>query len=285
MPITLKEHKTLGDALDYTWKNSWSRQKSRRTISGRVKKVTNCCGLSFPLRKMTKGHFWTELQNDLQDQYEIVNATVNRHVSIASTAFNFSKINHLHEYRLPDFKTLEEDEARQSWFSKENVSKLAFVATDIFDRPDLAQGIVFSAYTGLRQGEFLKLKPSDIDFATNSIQVGQKKDRNSKGEGRSVPIHKLIVPILESRMDNNYVFGDDWLNKDQLYKQFKKVRKYCGFDFTYVWHSLRHSFCTWACAVDHPRNVMTVAGHKHIETTLRYAHPSDKAAHAMVAKL
>jgi len=277
--------KTWGDVADYTWTHCWKRQKSARTVEKRVNRITNYCGLSFPLRKMGKGYWWTELQTDILDQDEVSNATVNRAVSVGTHALRFTYEKELHSVRPPKFEKLDEAEARQAWFTKDQVAKMAFIAIDIFNRKDLSEAIVFSAYTGLRQGEFLKLKPEDVHLDLNSLQVGQKKDRNGKSTGRFIPIHKSLIPIIESRMNNRYLFGDDWSNKDQLYGQFKKIRKYMGLDESYVWHSLRHSFCTWAGAVDHPRNIMAAAGHKSIDTTLRYCKATEEAVHAMVSKL
>ena len=98
-------------------------------------------------------------------------------------------------------------------------------------------------------------------------------------------VPKELKPIIKNRLSNNYLFGDDWNNKDQLYKAFKKVRKYVGFDETYCWHSLRHSFATWAGAVDHPRNIMAALGHSSVVTTLKYCKATDEGLHSMIAKL
>ena len=81
------------------------------------------------------------------------------------------------------------------------------------------------------------------------------------------------------------MFGDEWLNKGQLYKQFVKCRKLVGIDESHVWHSFRHSFCTWSGAVDHPINIQAIAGHRNIKTTLKYCKATNPALHKLVAKL
>jgi len=280
--------RTLDDAFRYTNKHRWLSQKSfAKSGECRVRQILTHAGCSIPLKKLTKPTWWTELQSDLKDAIECSNTNVNRIVSFASCAIDFTYQQELHKYRRPQFDRLKEDEgSRQEWFTKEQVQKLAFIADDIFDNQNLSDAIIFAAYTGLRQAELLLLKPNDIHWEYNSIGVGYKKGRKNKnGEGRQVPIHKLIRPILERRMTNQRVFGDDWLNKDQLYRQFKKVRRYAGFTEDYVWHSFRHSFCTWACAVQHPRVVMDIAGHKRIETTLDYAKVSDQSKQSCIAAL
>jgi site-specific recombinase XerD len=61
------------------------------------------------------------------------------------------------------------------------------------------------------------------------------------------------------------------------------VRNYIGKDETYVFHSLRHSFATWAVEADvNIRVIQELLGHKRIETTLRYAKVSNVATKAAI---
>tara|TARA_X000001036_G_scaffold338152_1_gene317159 strand:- start:340 stop:1047 length:708 start_codon:yes stop_codon:yes gene_type:complete len=235
---------------------------------------------------MKKVEWWHDLQTDILEEDQVSHATVNRAVSVASCALRFTYKAGLHSVKCPEFDPLPEDECRQSFYSKDQVDKLAFIATDIFDRKELSEAIIFSAYTGARQGEFLRIKSTDIDLTTNVVFIGGSKHNQTKNrKGRPVPIHDKLKPIIKNRLSNNYLFGDDWNNKDQLYKAFKKVRKYVGFDETYCWHSLRHSFATWAGAVDHPRNIMAALGHSSVVTTLKYCKATDEGLHSMVSKL
>tara|TARA_R100001443_G_C3342664_1_gene174857 strand:+ start:584 stop:1291 length:708 start_codon:yes stop_codon:yes gene_type:complete len=230
--------------------------------------------------------WWHELMNDILNEDKVAHATVNRAVSVGTHALKFTKASGLHSVRCPEFKRLKEEEARQSWFTKDQVDHLAFLAVDIFDREDLKDAILFSAYTGVRQGELLKLKSTDVNLSTNTVQIGGNKHNSTKNsKARHIPISEKIAPIIKNRLSNIYLFGDDWNNKDQLYGAFKKVRKLAGFDETYCWHSLRHSNATWLGAVDHPRNIMELLGHSSINTTLRYCKPTDDALHRAVSKL
>jgi len=274
------------EAVEYTWTHCWSRQKSARTVEKRVERITKFCGKSFPLRKMSETWWWHELMADILNEDKVSHATVNRAVSVGTHALKFTKQSGLHSVRCPEFKRLKEEEARQAWFTKDQVDHLAFLAVDIFQREDLKDAILFSAYTGVRQGELLRLKSTDVNLSTNTIQIGGNKHNSTKNsKGRHVPISDKIKPIIENRLSNIHLFGDDWNNKDQLYNAFKKVRKLAGFDETYCWHSLRHSNATWLGAVDHPRAIMELLGHSSINTTLRYCKPTDEALHRAVSKL
>lgn len=279
--------RTWGEALDYTWRVRWKRLASAKTNQINSAHITAYAGRSLPLSRMAKAGWWMEMIADLQDENPSWStSTVNRVVSAGSTVLKFTHKAGLHSVECPTFDRLREGEARLTYFSKEEVDKMAHVAVDIFDRQDLADAIVFSAYEGLRQAELLRLHVEDIDLSLDTIWVGGKPGRETKGkEVRAVPIHPKVAPILMRRLTDrsprSRVF-DDWANKDQLYAAFKKVRKFCGISEDHVWHSLRHSFGTWLGEVTHPRQIMALMGHKQIETSLRYVKATDEAIRSAV---
>ena len=47
---------------------------------------------------------------------------------------------------------------------------------------------------------------------------------DSKGDDRFVPMHDRVAPIINRRLTNDRLFGDDWINKDQLYGERSKRR-------------------------------------------------------------
>ena len=276
--------KTWGQALDYTWKNKWKRLNSAKTNQINSNHVTNYCGRSLPLSRMGKAHWWIELMTELQDENPSWStSTVNRVVSAGTTVLKFTNLAGLHNVKCPEFQRKKEGEARLTYFTKEQVDKMAHVAVEIYDRQDLADAIIFSAYTGVRQAELLKLRSDDVDLALNVIHIGGKSSLVTKGKNvRSVPIHEKVAPIIMRRLNQEKLFGDDWLNKDALYRAFKKVRALCGISEDHVWHSLRHSFGTFLGEVTHPRQIMTLMGHAQVETSLRYVKPTDEACRSAV---
>jgi len=74
---------------------------------------------------------------------------------------------------------LKEGQHRLTCYAKDQVARMAFVSVDVFDRKDLADALVISAYTGVRQGELLKLKAEDVDFNQNVLWVGGKPGRET----------------------------------------------------------------------------------------------------------
>jgi len=276
---------TWGECLQYTTKVRWRHLRSAKTNAINANHITNACGRSAPIKSLAKSSWWMEFVADMKDEGRNT-STINRIISAGRTVFETSREAELHTCTWPKVKRQKEGEARLTYFSKEDVQKMAYAATTIFDRPDLADAIVFSAYTGVRQGELLKLKVEDIDLERDLIWIGGKPGRMTKANNvRSVFIHEQVKPILMNRLDRDYLFRDDWTNKDQLYGRFKKVRAHCGLPEDHVWHSLRHSFGTWLGEVCHPKQIQALMGHKNIETTLRYVKPTDDALRSAIARI
>lgn len=284
--------KTWGQAFDYVWRVKWKRMASAKTNQINAGHITAYAGRSLPLSRMSKAGWWLEMIADLQDDHPTWStSTVNRVVSAGTTVLKLTEKAGLHTVKCPLFERLKEGEARLTYFTKEQVDKMAHVAVDVFDRQDLADALVFSAYTGVRQAELLQLCWEDIDLSLDTIWVGGKPGRETKGRNvRAVSIHPKITPILQRRFNQGSepkqrVFGCDWSNKDELYRSFKKVRDFCGISDDHVWHSLRHSFGTWLGEVTHPRQIMALMGHRNIETSLRYVKATDSALRSAVASI
>ena len=279
---------TWGEAVETTLRT----RPTWRHGSGRKPAIINCGhftrhqGLSFPCNRISIA-LMEDIGLELHEEGKS-HATINRVTSAVSTV-----LNHCHRRELcnkpPTFTKHKETEGRHAFFTREQVEQLIHAAIDPYDRKDVADIIAVAAYTGMRQGELLKLKAKDVDLSTMRVHVGGRPDVKTKaGNYRAIGIHKRIVNLLSERLEylspNVKVFGDEWNDKDQLLRAFRKVRKYCGFDDSLVFHSLRHSYATWHAEVGTPmRTLMDQMGHKRIETTLRYAKPTDPAIDAAAA--
>ena len=281
----MKTIKTWGEALDYTMNVKWKRLASAQTNKINANHITEYCGRSMPLSRMAKAGWWMEFIADMQDDGRS-SSTINRIISAGTTVMKFTRLAGGHDIECPSFARLKEGEHRLTYFTKEQVDQMAFAATDIFDKPELADVIVFAAYTGMRQGEILRIRCEDIDLALGVIHVGGKPGQETKGKNvRSIPIHEKVMPILQKRLASQTkgkLFGNDYSHKDALYRAFKKVRDYCGITQDHVFHSLRHSFGTFLGEVTHPRQIMALMGHANVETSLRYVKATDEANRAAI---
>jgi site-specific recombinase XerD len=216
----------------------------------------------------------------------MTHATINRCISAVSTV-----INHCAQRTKckpsPTFTRLKESEGRITFYTKQQVNQMASAAKDIFRRNDLSELVLFGGYTGLRQGEILKLRARDIDRGRQLIHVAAGKT----GKVREIPIHSAISDLVQERMEctsspHDYVF-DEWNNKDQVRRAFNKVLNYVVDDTEGMcFHTLRHSFATWHIeAGTQLRVLMELMGHTRIETTIRYAKATPKAAIAAMSNI
>ena len=271
--------KTWGQALEFQMRR-WKRTRSAKTTLINSNHITRHVGLSYPISKMGKTGFWMNLQEELLDEQKS-SSTVNRICSTGSHVIKQTYLADLHKTPCPKFKRLKEGQHRMTWFTKDQVEQLVFTAIDVFDRPDIADAILFSAFTGVRQGELLKLKGRDLDLSEWKLWIGGKPDLVTKGSNvRWVRIPERIRDICIARQDNKLLFGGDWKGKDQLYYHFCRIRDYCDIPNDHVWHSLRHSYGTWLGEVTQIKTIQACMGHSDISTTMRYVKATDSAIEA-----
>lgn len=273
--------KTWGEAVDYTFRtrHTWRHGNGAGTARINTGHFTRLRGRSFPIKSInnqTVSQFTIELEEE-----GMSDSTINRVVSAVSTVLNHLAFDGIIE-AAPKLRRRKEGEHRLTWFTKSEVDKMAQAAKEVWQRDDLADITLFAAYTGMRQSEILTLRAKDIDLSGGSIHVGGVPEFITKADNyRVIPIHPRIHQLLSDRLEGSSatirVFGEEWNDRNQLFRAFAKVRKYIEKDDRYVFHSLRHSFGTWCIdAGVNVRVVMELLGHKRIETTLRYAKVSSE---------
>lgn len=145
----------------------------------------------------------------------------------------------------------------------------------------------FIMYTGLRRGELLALKRSDIDFEKKTInvarsvywihQVPEIKSPKTESGMRIIPILNPLLPLLKEYCKNitskRYLFANSDNNKNEPISEvdFNKYWRLFKRDTKAVCmpHQLRHSFATmlFECGID-PKTAQHLLGHAQITTTL-----------------
>ncbi len=164
--------------------------------------------------------------------------------------------------------------------------------------------------TGLRLGEILALKWTDINFKNNYIDINKaikstykidskgnrefqiiEQQPKTKNSIRTVPLNDNLIELLQQHrkkqmidrdsnieiyFDNNLVFSTpigNYLNESNVRKTFKRILKKCNLK-ELRFHDLRHTFATrlFENGVP-PKTVQTILGHSDISTTLNiYTH-------------
>jgi integrase len=289
-----KKLTSWGEAVDFTFKtrDAWRNGASVATNTYNCQHFTNCVGNSFPLSKITP-MVMNQACIDLEEERSMSDSTINRVISAVSTVLNHCSSMGMTDITPPKFKRRKEGEHRLTWFTKDEVETMYSAAMDPFSRDDVAAITIVAAYTGMRQGELLKLRMQDIDLGTGQIYIGGREGFQTKARNfRAVPIHERIKPIIANRSEyaahNAMIFGDDWPGgKDQLIRAFKKVRNYSiKKDDKWTFHSLRHTFATWCAEAGVPiRTLMGLMGHSNVETTLRYAKVTDQARYDAISAI
>jgi len=160
---------------------------------------------------------------------------------------------------------------------------------------------VVALHTGLRQGELLGLKWSDLDggkpsvrralkIADHGLDFGPPKNRASR---RSVPLNKSAAAALRShkaRQNQERIAAREWhdgelvfpnrlgkpMDPTNLYSQeYKPLLKRAGLaEHGFTFHALRHTFATALFSRDvHPKKVQSLLGHSSITQTMdTYSH-------------
>ncbi len=145
-----------------------------------------------------------------------------------------------------------------------------------------------AAYAGLRLGELLALRWSDIDFAGSTITVrsalsgGVVMPSTKSGRIRRVPLTNQAARALdELSRRRDYLGPDDFvfcnalgrhLNPSALRKRYKRAQAAAGVA-PLRFHDLRHTFGSLLAAADVDLvTIQAVLGHSALATTSRYLH-------------
>lgn len=157
-------------------------------------------------------------------------------------------------------------------------------------------------YTGMRRGEMLGLRWSDIDFDKKLIHIQRQitvhKNRpvlsapKSKAGIRPVPLLPELESILRetlpndaNRMDDYIVSGKDPYSERQYRNRMERIMKNINLHGATA-HVLRHTFCTMAAGHTDIKTLQTMAGHSKISMTMdRYTHGLDSRVQSQSANL
>ena len=162
-------------------------------------------------------------------------------------------------------------EARKPKFIKdEHWAKIRLRST-----AELTPFILLAYHYGLRRSETLGLTTDDVRTGYLSIerQLASYSDHTPlyappKGrETRKVP-HWLGSPKNAYRWATDA--SSNLAHPDTLTDLWSDLMKKLDLDYTF--HDLRHTWITKTIRTNNPRDVQLAAGHKNIETTMRYAH-------------
>jgi integrase len=166
-------------------------------------------------------------------------------------------------------------------FGAEEIELLAANADDAQD----AAIYKVAAFTGLRQGELLALRWSDVDFVDGLLHVRRNftngVEKVPKGKRvRSVPMMPAVIDTLARLKERERFTEDDelvfsregeHLDPFALRRRYYAAVKRAGLR-RLRFHDLRHAFGSAAITKLDPYAVQSYMGHQHYSTTQRYLH-------------
>jgi integrase/recombinase XerD len=142
-------------------------------------------------------------------------------------------------------------------------------------------------HCGLRSGEVRRLRLSDLELETRRVRIEQSKGLNDRVVCLSAEAIEALRAYLEVRgpatSDHIFLCRQRPLSPTYCQKRLRTVGARCGVRVTP--HQLRCSFAT--LLLNAGASVLTVQallGHKHVDTTLRYARVYDSTVAADYAR-
>ena len=132
--------------------------------------------------------------------------------------------------------------------------------------------------TGVRVGEFVKLKPKDLDFENDFGWVRDGKG----GKDRLFILAKKINPVLKDFIKENLIESNNYIFKGQkrghisvrtVQMIVKKAKEKARIIKNISPHSMRHSFSTHVLLQgDDVVSLQSLLGHASVNTTMTYIH-------------
>ena len=149
---------------------------------------------------------------------------------------------------------------------------------------------------GLRLGEMIGLKQTDVDFRRHQITIQRNvyKGREvptKSGKPRVVPMTDALEKALQQHRHlrgPRVLYRDDGrpVSAKRIHMWMKQAQKRAGLEQTSQIHILRHTFCSRLAMKNAPvRTIQELAGHQHLSTTLRYMHLTPGATHEAIKLL
>ncbi len=214
-------------------------------------------------------------------------ATANRFLSALSKAFSDAvrEWHWLHDNPLRRVAKEQESQGRVRYLSDEERKRL-LDACRKSELPELYLIVLFAITTGMRRGELLGLRWSDVDLERGVAVIHHTKN----GDRRSVPIVPEVAALLRQhgrvrRLDSDMVFPSPgkrpvWF--DPAWYVALDTAKVENFRF----HDLRHTAASYlAMSGATVPEIAAVLGHRTLQMVKRYAHLSDQHTGAVIERM
>ncbi len=157
--------------------------------------------------------------------------------------------------------------------------------------PFLYPMFVLAAHTGARRSEIIRSMLDDIDFASNTVTIHEKKRVRGKLTTRRVPMSAMLTQVmqqwiaehpggqqtfchnLEVRRSRTARFDFGPLTRNEAHDHFTRTLAASKWEKLRGWHVFRHSFCSNCAAAGIDQRIINGwVGHQTEEMVRRYRH-------------
>ena len=264
----------------------------------------------YPLSSITMKmyqQYLDELSTSVSKNYLSLIHTTGRLIFAYAEKNHLIKINPTNHFEMPrmrDDVVNEEAEEIENFLDRHELIEFFKCVNEHGMKGDL---VVFTtlAYSGLRVGELVALKESDIDFKTNEINITKsyfphhktKADYSilspkTKGSIRKIEIDPFAIKLIREHLkeqkeikmkhrmiykDSGFVFADAEghpIQPTQVRKRLKRIMKHMDTDKHITPHSFRHTNISLMIEAGVPiGEIQRRCGHSNIQTTMNiYTH-------------
>jgi integrase len=166
-----------------------------------------------------------------------------------------------------------EPQAKDRILSEEEEPRLLEAVRTGHKAKHLEAIIVTALNTGMRKGEILNLKWENVDFKNRVITVEGTKT----GEIRRIPMNNKLTEIFQSAKKESkgeFVFSENGNPYGDVKTGWWTALERAGIE-NFRFHDLRHTFGSrlGMSGVD-VKAIADLMGHKTIQMTMRYSHPT-----------
>lgn len=204
-------------------------------------------------------------------------ASVNRELALLSSIFAMAmrKPHRLTaENPCLDVKKIPEENQRSRYLLEDEEASL--LSACVGEREHLRPIILLAVNSGMRRGEILSLKWSQVDFQRGVIHLVRTKS----GKRRDVPINQVVKEELLKLKQNSseWVFANPKTGKALTHckRAFAYACRVAGIE-DLNFHDLRHTAATRMADIGtDPFTIAEILGHSDQRMTKRYTHSLDK---------
>jgi len=219
------------------------------------------------LDEIRRMHIDAIIQNKLKDGAS--NATVNRHLQKLRAVLNKASKEWEVKCSPPYIKLLKEPKKRVRWISESEAQALILALP-----PHLADMVIFSLETGLRESNVTLLRWEQVNFSQRAVFI-EGDDILKSEKAFVVPLSDKAIEVIKRQVGNNpervFTYKGVGVRRANT-RAFKNACKIVGLE-DFRWHDLRHTWATWHVQRGTPIEILQeLGGWSDYKMVKRYAH-------------